>query len=79
MSNKNYEKLRELVLDLGWDCQRMSSSGIETYNAICRMLNIEEYTEDFTDESQTYDPPMTQTEEYLLKKQREEEYKSYDY
>ena len=29
--------------------------------------------------SQQYDPPMTQTEEYLLKKQREEEYKSYDY
>lgn len=29
--------------------------------------------------SQEYDPPMTQTEEYLLKKQREEEYKSYEY
>ena len=26
-----------------------------------------------------YDPPMSQTEEYLLKKQREDEYKSNDY
>ena len=26
-----------------------------------------------------YDPPMTNTEQYLLDKEREEEYKSYDY
>lgn len=26
-----------------------------------------------------YDPPMSQTEEYLLKQQREEEYRSNDY
>ena len=72
-------RLTELVLDLGWDCQRMSSSGIETYNAICRALNIEEYKEEYADESQTYDPPMTDTEQYLLNKEREEEHKSYDY
>ena len=26
-----------------------------------------------------YDPPMSNTDEYLLKKEREEEHKSYDY
>lgn len=26
-----------------------------------------------------YDPPMSETDEYLLKKEREEEHKSYDY
>jgi hypothetical protein len=72
-------KLTNLVLDLGWDCQRMSCSGIETYNAICKVLNIEEYKEDYVDETQTYDPPMTDTEQYLLDKEREEEHKSYDY
>lgn len=29
--------------------------------------------------SKTYDPPMTDTEQYLLNKEREEEHKSYDY
>ena len=33
----------------------------------------------FMHQENQYDPPMTETEEYLLKKQREEEYKSYDY
>ena len=74
-------RLTELVSDLGWDCQRMSCSGLETYNAICKVLNIEEYKEDYEDESQgkTYDPPMTDTEQYLLNKEREEEHKSNDY
>ena len=40
-------KLTNLVLDLGWDCQRMSGSGLSTYNAICRTLNIEEYKEEY--------------------------------
>lgn len=26
-----------------------------------------------------YDPPMSETDEYLLRKEREEEHKSYDY
>jgi hypothetical protein len=34
---------------------------------------------DYEKSSKTYDPPMTQTEEYLLNKEREEEHKSYDY
>ena len=41
------KKLTNLVLDLGWDCQRMSQSGIATYNAICGALNIEEYKEEY--------------------------------
>ena len=40
-------KLTDMVLDLGWDCQRMSQSGFATYNAICRTLNIEEYKEEY--------------------------------
>ena len=32
-----------------------------------------------TNQSKVYDPPMTDTEQYLLNKEREEEHKSYDY
>lgn len=38
--------------------------------------------EDFTTtkpQGIVYDPPMSETDEYLLKKEREEEHKSYDY
>ena len=76
------KKLIDLVLELGWDCQRMSGSGLSTYNDICRILNIEEYREDFTEEEtqgKVYDPPMSDTEQYLLNKEREEEHKSHDY
>jgi len=41
------KKLTNLVLELGWDCQRMSGSGLSTYNAICRALKIEEYKEEY--------------------------------
>ena len=44
-------KLTDMILDLGWDCQRMSQSGLATYNAICRTLNIEEYKEEYEDAS----------------------------
>ena len=43
-------KLTNLILELGWDCQRMSGSGLSTYNAICRALNIEEYKEEYEEE-----------------------------
>lgn len=45
----------------------------------------EEYNksqEDFTEEEnqgKVYDPPMSDTEQYLLNKEREEEHKSHDY
>ena len=44
-------KLTDMVLDLGWDCQRMSQSGLATYNTICRTLNIEEYKEEYEEAS----------------------------
>lgn len=31
----------ELIADLGWDYDRMSSSGQETYEAICKKLGLE--------------------------------------
>lgn len=43
MSPAKLKKLQDKVLDLGWDCQRMSSSGVETYNEICDLINIERY------------------------------------
>ena len=39
---------------------------------------IKDYEKE-TNQSKVYDPPMTDTEQYLLNKEREEEHKSYDY
>lgn len=36
------EKVQELILDLGWEFDRMSSCGKDTYNELCSMFNIEE-------------------------------------
>ena len=36
------KKIIEMILDLGWEFDRMSSSGQETYNKLCSMLNIEQ-------------------------------------
>ena len=33
--------IKDLVMDLGWDYQRMSQSGQETYEKLCELLNIE--------------------------------------
>ena len=38
--NKDGDKLTTLIDDLGWDYQRMSSSGRETYDEICHLLNM---------------------------------------
>lgn len=35
------EKIQELVADLGWDYDRLSSCGQKTYNQLCNLLNIE--------------------------------------
>ena len=35
------EKILELIVDLGWEFDRMSSCGQDTYNELCSMLNIE--------------------------------------
>ena len=34
------DKLTTLIDDLGWDYQRMSSSGREIYDEICHLLNM---------------------------------------
>lgn len=38
---KEYEKLSNLIDDLGWEHQRMSSSGQETYKKLCKKLGWE--------------------------------------
>lgn len=39
--NGNITDIKELVADLGWDYERMSSSGQETFDKLCELLNIE--------------------------------------
>jgi len=33
--------IKDLVEDLGWDYDRMSSSGQETYDKLCELLDIQ--------------------------------------
>lgn len=33
--------IKDLVIDLGWDYDRMSQSGQETYERLCLILEIE--------------------------------------
>jgi len=35
------EKVKEIVFELGWDYDRMSSSGREYYDELCAILNLE--------------------------------------
>lgn len=37
---ENLDKIKELVSDLGFDYQRMSQSGQETYDELCKLLKI---------------------------------------
>jgi hypothetical protein len=45
----NVSKVKELINDLGWDFDRMSSSGQETYNKLCDEVGIEKFDE-YSDE-----------------------------
>lgn len=36
MNTKDLEKIKELIISLSFDCQ----SGLETYNEICILLNL---------------------------------------
>ena len=38
--NGNITDIKELVVDLGWDYDRMSSSGQETYDKLCEIMGI---------------------------------------
>ena len=40
VSSKELREVLELIEDLGWDYDRMSSSGQETYDKICLKLGI---------------------------------------
>ena len=40
LCNKNGKKFVDLLSDLGWDYQCMTSSGRETYDEIMQMLGI---------------------------------------
>ena len=40
VSAKDHKEVLELIEDLGWDYDRMSSSGQETYDKICLKLGI---------------------------------------
>jgi hypothetical protein len=33
--------IKDLIKDLGWEYDRMSSSGQETYDNLCKLLGIE--------------------------------------
>ncbi len=38
ITNKDLEQIKDLVDDLGWEHQRMSSSGQESYEKLCKVL-----------------------------------------
>ena len=46
VSSKELREVLELIEDLGWDYDRMSSSGQETYDQICLKLGILEDDEE---------------------------------
>lgn len=37
----NIGDIKDLVIDLGWDYQRMSQGGQEVYEKLCEILDIE--------------------------------------
>ena len=43
--DKNGDKFVDLLSDLGWDYQSMTSSGRETYDKLMQMLGIIEHNE----------------------------------
>ena len=43
--DKNGDKFVDLLSDLGWDYQSMTSSGRETYDKLMQMLGIIEHDE----------------------------------
>jgi hypothetical protein len=41
MTNEKKQKLIKLIGDLGWDYDRLSSSGQQVYNELCDLLGIQ--------------------------------------
>ena len=40
MNNDKIAKAVDLIVDLGWEEQRMSRSGKETYNELCKLFKV---------------------------------------
>ena len=38
---KNKEKIVDLISDLGWERDRMSQSGVETWEKLCALVGID--------------------------------------
>tara|TARA_R110000772_G_scaffold219593_2_gene330145 strand:- start:884 stop:1024 length:141 start_codon:yes stop_codon:yes gene_type:complete len=45
ITSAKFKELQTKVLELGFEFQRMSSSGKEEYNEICDLVNVEKYEE----------------------------------
>ncbi len=57
LTKKEYETAQQLIVDLGWEIDRMTSSGVETHDELCRIFNIEttkEVEEHYEDKSGRY-------------------------
>jgi hypothetical protein len=39
------DTIQDLLIDLGWEFDRMSGDGKDTYNKLCKAFNIEEMKE----------------------------------
>jgi len=71
VNNEWEEEIYEIPIDL--------VRRIDTFlDGVEEERNKEDFTEEET-QGKVYDPPMSDTEQYLLNKEREEEHKSYDY
>ena len=40
--NMQVKRIMELIVDLDWEYDRMSESGKETYDELCKLLGIQE-------------------------------------
>jgi hypothetical protein len=73
------------IIDVEWfktEDERDIFTEVEGFNMIReeeKQKELDEIDRRMKGASQTYDPPMTDTEQYLLNKEREEEHKSHDY
>ena len=41
LTNTEYDTAQQLIVDLGWEIDRMSSSGVESHDELCRIFGIE--------------------------------------
>jgi hypothetical protein len=41
ITSKKLAEIQDQIVDLGWETQRMSRSGVETYNKLCETFYVE--------------------------------------